>query len=80
MVQKLGFYAIDGGLVGSWTDGKSTCTSIRIECSKEARICRTATATANGFMGQPQAIGVMISDEYRGYRVDKGHPIRQRSK
>jgi len=41
MVQKLGFYAIDGGLV---MDGKSTCTSIRIECSKEARTCRTASA------------------------------------
>jgi hypothetical protein len=61
MVQKLGFYAIDGGLV---MDGKSTCTSIRIECSKEARTCRTATATT-AFMGQPQVIGVMMSDDYR---------------
>ena len=62
MVQKLGFYAIDGGLV---MDGKSTCTSIRIECSKEARTCRTATATTNAFMGRPQVIGVMLSDDYR---------------
>ena len=62
MVQKLGFYAIDGGLV---MDGKSTCTSIRIECSKEARTCRTATATTNAFMGRPQVIGVMMSDDYR---------------
>jgi|SRR5271157_2220013 len=62
MVQKLGFYAIDGGLV---MDGKSTCTSIRIECSKEARACRTATATTNAFMGQPQVIGVFMSDDYR---------------
>ena len=62
MVQKLGFYAIDGGLV---MDGKSTCTSIRVECSKEARTCRTATATTDAFMGQPQVIGVMMSDDYR---------------
>ena len=62
MVQKLGFYAMDGGLV---MDGKSTCTSIRIECSKETRTCRTATATTNALMGQPQVIGVMMSDDYR---------------
>jgi len=64
MVQNLGFYAIDGGLV---MDGKSTCTSIRIECSKEACAFRTATATTNAFMGQPQVIGVMMSD----YKVTK---------
>jgi hypothetical protein len=62
MVQKLGFYALDGGLV---MDGKSTCTSIRIECSKEARTCRTATATTNALMGQPQVMGVMMSDDYK---------------
>src|SRR5215472_15956489 len=55
MVQKLGFYAIDGGPV---MNGQSTCTSIRIECSKAARTCRTATATTNAFLGQPQVIGV----------------------
>jgi hypothetical protein len=62
MVQKLGFYAIDGGLA---MDGKGTCTSIRIECSKVTRACPTATATTNAFMGQPQVIGVMMSDDYR---------------
>jgi hypothetical protein len=62
MVQKLGFYAIDGGLV---MDGKSICTSIRIECSKEDRTCRTATATTHAFIGQPRVIGVMMSDDYR---------------
>ena len=64
MVQKLGFYAIDGGLV---MDGKSTCTSIRIECSKEARTCRTATAITmmSASMRQPEVIGVMMSDDYR---------------
>jgi hypothetical protein len=62
MVQKLGFYAIDGGLV---IDGKSTCTSIRIECLKEARTCRTATATTNAFMGPPQVMGVFMSDDYK---------------
>ncbi len=61
-VQKLGFYAIDGGLV---MDGKSTCTSIRIECSKEARTCRTATAITQAAMGKAQVIGVMMSDDYR---------------
>lgn len=63
MVQKLGFYAIDGGLV---MDGKSTCTTIRIECSKEARTCRTATAITHtqAAMGQPQVLGVRMSDDY----------------
>ena len=62
MVQTLGFYKIDGGLV---MNGRSTCTSIRIECSKETRACRMATATTNAFMGQPQVNGVMMSDDHR---------------
>jgi hypothetical protein len=62
IVQKLGFYAIDGGLV---TNGESTCTSIRIECVKETGTCRTATAVTNSILGSPQVVGVFMSDDYK---------------
>jgi hypothetical protein len=62
VVQKLGFYKLDGGLV---MDGKSTCTSIVIECLKETRTCRTATAVTSSFSGQPHVVGVFMSDDYK---------------
>src|SRR6266436_20769 len=62
MVQTLGFYKIDGGLV---MNGQSTCTSIVVECLKANRTCRTATATTNALLGQPQVIGVFMSDDYK---------------
>jgi hypothetical protein len=62
VVEKLGFYKIDGGLV---LDGKSTCTSIVIECLKADRTCRTATAVTNSLSGQPHVVGVFMSDDYK---------------
>jgi hypothetical protein len=62
MVQKLGFYAIDGGLV---MNGESTCTSIRIECEKMTRSCRTATAITQPALGRAQVLGVIMSDDYK---------------
>src|SRR5215468_12111523 len=51
MIKKLGFYAVDGTVL---QDGKSTCTSIRIECLKKEMICRTATAvTHTRYDGKP---------------------------
>jgi hypothetical protein len=62
LVQKLGFYKIDGGLV---LNGQSTCTSIVIECLKADHTCRTATATTSSLSGQPHVVGVFMSDDYK---------------
>jgi len=62
MVQTLGFYKIDGGLV---MNGESTCTSIVIECLRANHTCRTATAETNAFFGRPHVLGVFMSDDYR---------------
>jgi hypothetical protein len=62
LVQKLGFYKIDGGLV---MNGESTCTSIVIECLKANHTCRTATATTNSLVAQAQVIGMFMSDDFK---------------
>jgi hypothetical protein len=58
MVQKLGFYAIDGGLV---MDGKSTCTSIRIEQKR------------NTMPGNPREM-IMLAERRFPVRVRIGVP------
>lgn len=61
-VQKLGFYMIDGGLV---MNGKSTCTSIHIECERATNVCRTATAVTKESFGRGQVLGVFMSEDYK---------------
>jgi hypothetical protein len=62
LVEKLGFYMIDGGLV---MNGKSTCTSIHIECAKAAQTCRIATAVTDLLLGHPHVGGIFMSDDYK---------------
>jgi hypothetical protein len=62
LVQKFGFYMIDGGLV---MNGGSTCTSIHIECQKATYTCRTATAVTNASAGRAHVVGVFMSDDYK---------------
>jgi hypothetical protein len=57
-----GFYKIDGGLV---LNGKSTCTSISIECAKADGTCRAARAVTAGFIGPPEVLGVFLEDDYK---------------
>jgi hypothetical protein len=62
LIQKLGFYSTDGGLV---MNGESTCTSIHIECERTNGICRIATAVTNSFLGPGQVFGIFMSDDYK---------------
>src|ERR1700692_2175972 len=59
LIQKLGFYMIDGGLL---MNGESTCTSIHIECERTTDTCRTATAITQSTFGHPSVLGVFMSD------------------
>jgi hypothetical protein len=66
-VQELGFYRIDGGPV---LDGKSTCTSIVIECSKAAMMCHTATATTTAIGGVPENPWGLLVRRLPDHRMD----------